>query len=154
VLPPVELRATPRSRSEPVAAQAASVPDELPSGDPNDLATHILPSDPEPTMAEVIEALHEVGIHDGLGAFSPPGTSPLLVGLVVPDDFVLPEGYVRHHQVSDAGEPIDPILMFSPDYVFHDAAGQPIALPADRVVPPELAPPGFPLHQVALPPDR
>ena len=102
-------------------------------------------------MAEVIEALHDAGIHDGVGAFNPPGTSPPLQGLVVPEDFELPEGYVRHHQVTDEGEPIEPILMFSPDFEFYDESGSRIELPPDRVVPPELAPPGMPLVQVQIP---
>ena len=32
-----------------------------------------------------------------------------------------------------------------------DARGKPIAMPADRVVPPELAPPGLPLRRVRIP---
>jgi hypothetical protein len=124
---------------------------EMPSLDPDDIAAYIRPGDPEPTMAEVIDALNHVGIHDGLGAFSPPGTSPPLQGLAVPEDFALPEGYVRHHQVTDGGEPIEPILMFSPDYQFVDATGRPITLPENRVVQPELAPPGLPIRPVEIP---
>ena len=33
-----------------------------------------------------------------------------------------------------------------------DADGRPIALPADRVVPPELAPPDLPIRRVRVPP--
>jgi hypothetical protein len=124
---------------------------ELPSQDPDDVSSYISPGDPVPTMADVIAALHDAGIHDGLGAFNPPGTSPPLQGLVVPEDFELPEGYVRHHQVTDEGEPIEPILMFSPDFEFYDESGSRIELPPDRVVPPELAPPGMPLVQVQIP---
>ncbi|MDQ3289113.1 MAG: hypothetical protein M3Q42_12835 [Pseudomonadota bacterium] len=129
----------------------AEVPNELRSLDPTDLAAHVRPGDPEPTAAEVIEALRHAGIHSGIAAFNPPGTSPPLPGLAAPEDIELPEGYVRHHQVTDGGEPIEPILMFSPDYDFHDAQGRPIALPENRVVPPELAPPGFPIRQVEIP---
>jgi hypothetical protein len=32
-----------------------------------------------------------------------------------------------------------------------DAAGQPIAIPKDRVVPPELAPPGMPVRRIKIP---
>ena len=135
--------------SEPL--EATQGPDDMPSTDPNDLASHFAPGDPEPTAAEVIEALQASGDHTGLGAFNPPGTSPPLAGLAVPEDFVLPEGYVRHHQVTDEGEPIEPILMFSPDYVFRDSAGNEIAIPDDRVVPPELAPPGLPIRPIAIP---
>lgn len=149
---------TPRSIA-PTARRVAPAPAfedsaeayAMPSLDPDDIAAYIRPGDPEPTMAEVIDALNHVGIHDGLGAFSPPGTSPPLQGLAVPEDFALPEGYVRHHQVTDGGEPIEPILMLSPDYQFVDAAGRPITLPENRVVPPELAPPGLPIRPVEIP---
>lgn len=124
---------------------------EWTSGDPNDLASWFQPGDPEPTMREVIETLHELGIRTGLAAFNPPGTSPPLIGLAVPADFELPPGYVRHHQVTDDGMPIEPILMFAPDVVWRDAEGRPIPLPEDRVVPPELAPPGLPIRRVTIP---
>ncbi|GAB3550158.1 hypothetical protein GCM10027343_32890 [Noviherbaspirillum agri] len=105
----------------------------------------------KPTMPEVIERLHEAGIYTGLGAFNPPGTSPPLVGIAVPEDFELPPGYVRHHQTTDDGQPIEPILMYSPDVQFVDAANQPIALPKDRVVLPEHAPPGLPIRRITIP---
>lgn len=144
---------TPPRRSPELAPVASSpMVDELPSLDPDDIAAYISPADGEPTMAEVIDGLRHAGIHDGLAAFNPPGTSPPLHGIAVPNDFVLPEGYVRHHQVTDDGEPIEPVLMFSPDYTFYDEAGQPIALPDDRVVPPELAPPGLPIRPIEIPP--
>ena len=144
--------APPARRNAPAPAfEDSTEAYEMPSLDADDIAAYIRPGDPEPTMAEVIDALNHVGIHDGLGAFSPPGTSPPLQGLAVPEDFALPEGYVRHHQVTDGGEPIEPILMFSPDYQFVDAAGRPIALPDNRVVPPELAPPGLPIRPVEIP---
>lgn len=108
-------------------------------------------NDERPTMAEVIDRLHQAGVYTGLGAFLPPGTRPPLVGLSVPEDFVLPEGYVRHYQATDDGQRIEPILMFSPDYRFFDAAHRPIAIPKDRVVPPELAPPGLPIRRIVIP---
>ncbi|QDH71149.1 hypothetical protein [Marilutibacter alkalisoli] len=126
-------------------------PVDLPSRDRDDIAAWIRPGDPEPTVAEVIDALHHVGIRSGIAAFNPPGTSPPLEGLAVPEDYELPEGYVRHHQVTDEGEPIEAILMFSPDYTFHDDQGRPIQVPENRVVPPELAPPGLPLRRVRIP---
>lgn len=119
-----------------------------------DLAEVIPPGAPEPSMGEVIEGLRAAGIRSGLAAFNPPGTSPPLVGLAVPPEFPLPEGYVRHHQVTDDGQDIEPILMFHPDYQFVDAAGRTVSLPPDRVVPPHLAPPGLPLRQVRIPPPR
>ncbi len=144
--PPVPRRvAAPRPLPDPPD------PPEEPASDPNDLASYFSPGDEEPTMAEIIDGLRHAGITTGLAAFNPPGTSPPLEGIAVPDDFALPEGYVRHHQVTDDGEPIEPILMFSPDYVFHDDQGRPIDLPADRVVPPELAPPGLPIRPVLIP---
>jgi hypothetical protein len=89
----------------------------------------------------------------GIGLFPPPGTDPPKVGLVVPDDFPLPEGYVRHYQVTDDGQPLPAILMFHPDYVWMDDAGNPVEVP-DGVVPPELAPEGMPLETVDIPEPR
>jgi hypothetical protein len=102
-------------------------------------------------MAQVIDKLHERGIHTGLGAFSPPGTSPPLVGLAVPENFVLPKGYVRHQQATDDGQRIEAILMFAPDFQLLDANGQPVAMPKNGVVPPELAPQGMPLRRIVIP---
>jgi hypothetical protein len=84
-----------------------------------------------------------VGGPSGIGVFPPPGTDPPKAGIVVPEDFELPEGYVRHYQATDDGELLPPILMFHPDYEFFDPNGQPIELPPDLIVPPELAPPGL-----------
>ena len=122
-----------------------------PNGDLSpDLADYVNEGE-RPTMAEVIDRLHQSGVYTGLGAFSPPGTRPALVGLAVPEDFVLPEGYVRHHQATDDGQRIEPILMFAPDYQFVDAANRPLAIPKNRVVPPELAPPGLPVRRIVIP---
>ena len=123
----------------------------LPGDDRNDIAAYFHPGDPEPTGAELITALNEAGVHTGIAAFNPPGTSPPLEGLAVPEDFELPEGYVRHHQATDDGEVIEPILMFAPDFELTDANGQPVDLPDNRVVTAELAPPGLPLRQVRIP---
>jgi hypothetical protein len=127
-----------------IAARAAQ--------DPNDLARYTTPGQPAPSMGEVIARLHDAGVHEGLGAFNPPGTSPPLVGLAVPEDFPLPPGYVRHHQTTDDGQRIEAMLMFSPDYEFFDSHGQPLAIPENRVVPPELAPPGLPIRSIVIPP--
>lgn len=136
--------AVPRRVLTPGPAQAGD-------GDGQDLAAFIPPGE-EPTMAEVIDELHKAGIHTGLGAFNPPGTSPPLVGLAVPEDFPLPEGYVRHFQATDDGQRIEPILMFSPDFEFFDAAGRRIPIPANRVVPPNMAPPGLAVRLIEIPP--
>jgi hypothetical protein len=87
----------------------------------------------------------------GLALFPAPGTKPVRRGIVVPEDFPLPDGYVRHYQTTDDGEMLPPILMFAPDYVPRDANGNPLPMPPDRVVPPELAPPGLPTKQLDVP---
>ena len=120
--------------------------------EPPDDLSHFVPQGEAPSMAVVIAKLHEAGIHTGLGAFPPPGTSPPMLGLAVPEDFVLPRGYVRHYQATDDGQRIAPILMFSPDYSFYDPAGHRIEIPRDRVVPVELAPPGLPIRLIDIPP--
>ena len=134
---PVAIAPTPRQRD--------------PDGDQTpDLADYVYAGE-QPAMADVIDRLHMAGVHTGLGAFSPPGTRPALVGIAVPEDFVLPEGYVRHYQATDDGQRIEPILMFAPDHEFVDASGRPITVPKDRVVPPELALPGMPIRRIVIP---
>ena len=93
----------------------------------------------------------------GIRAFPPMGSKPVKRGLIVPDDFELPPGYVRHFQSTDDGERLPAILMFSPDYEWVDAQGRRVDVPADRIVPPELAPPGLAIRMLeapASPPDR
>lgn len=137
------------------AAQASSSSQQprAPEGDADptrDLKSYVARGE-KPTMPEVIERLHERGVYSGLGAFSPPGTRPPMVGLAVPENFELPPGYVRHHQATDDGQRIEAILMFAPDFQLYDSAHQPIAMPKDRVVPPELAPPGLPIRRIVIP---
>jgi hypothetical protein len=88
----------------------------------------------------------------GIAVFPAPGTDPPKAGLVVPDGFELPPGYVRHYQTTDDGKQLPPILMFHPDFHPVDEHGEPIPLPEDRVVPPELAPPGMPRDVLEVPP--
>lgn len=148
---PAWLAAFPGMSSEPEQAPARA-----PEGDADptrDLKSYV-PRGENPTMPEVIARLHERGIFSGLGAFAPPGTRPPLVGLAVPEDFDLPKGYVRHHQVTDDGQTIEAILMFAPDFQPVDANNQPVAMPKDRVVPPELAPPGLPRRRITIPAPR
>lgn len=122
-----------------------------PNGDQTpDLADYINEGE-RPTMAEVIQRLHAAGVHTGLGAFNPPGTRPPLIGLAVPDGFELPPGYVRHHQATDDGQRIEPMLMFSPDAQTVVINGRSVAVPADRIVTPELAPPGLPIRRIVVP---
>ncbi len=154
----------------PAAASAASAPDTAvvlgastppaapriprlrdPNGDQTPDISDYINAGEKPTMTEVIDRLHQAGVHTGLGAFSPPGTKPPLLGLAVPEDFTLPPGYVRHYQATDDGQRIEPILMFAPDYQAHTADGQPVAMPANRVVPPEFAPPGLPIRRIVVP---
>ncbi|HEU4407028.1 MAG TPA: hypothetical protein VFS43_17300 [Polyangiaceae bacterium] len=90
---------------------------------------------------------------EGIHAFPPPGTKRIKAGLVVPEGFELPPGYMRHYQATDKGEMLQAILMFHPDYQPVDASGRPVPLPPDRVVPPELAPPGLALETLAVPAD-
>lgn len=131
-----------------LTAQPAKLPPS--SNDPNDLSYYVAPGQ-TPKMEEVIERLHAAGIHSGLGAFNPPGTSPPMIGLAVPDDYVLPEGYVRHFQATDDGQRIEPILMYSPDFAFFDSNGQPIVIPENRVVPGNMAPPGLVIRPIQIP---
>jgi hypothetical protein len=139
------------SASAPVAAMPRIPRLRDPDGDQTPDISDYINQGEVPSMKEVIERLHQAGVHSGLGAFQPPGTRPPLVGLAVPEDFVLPEGYVRHYQATDDGQRIEPILMFSPDHPFFDAAGRPIVIPENRVVPPELAPPGLPIRRIVIP---
>lgn len=133
-----------------VSAQPNGPGDRTP--DMADALSGIVRPGEEPSGAEVIAELNKAGIHTGIGAFPPPGTSPPLVGLAVPDDYALPEGYVRHFQATDDGQRIEPILMFSPDYQFFDASGKPIRIPENRVVPPGMAPDGLTARPITIPP--
>jgi hypothetical protein len=88
----------------------------------------------------------------GMALFPPLGTQPLKQGIVVPEGYELPPGYVRHYQVTDAGEQLRAILMFSPDYEWVDDRGEIVPLPPDRIVPPDMAPEGMPVERLELPP--
>ena len=100
---------------------------------------------------DVINGMRAAGETRGLAAIPPPGTNPVKTGVVVPKDFELPEGYVRHYQTTDDGKRLEPILMFSPDYEFLDDQGKPLALPKDGIVPPEMVPPGMPVRKLEIP---
>ena len=139
----------------PLPKEHPMAPDTRPThegdNDPTPDLSSYVPRGAKPTMNEVIARLHEAGVETGLGAFNPPGTRPPVVGLAVPENFVLPEGYVRHHQATDDGQRIEAILMFAPDRPIFDANHQPIAVPANRVVPPEQAPAGLPIRKIVIP---
>ncbi|RSZ60568.1 hypothetical protein HF313_19825 [Massilia atriviolacea] len=153
VAPPPAPADRPLAGTAPVPAPAPAAPAPQGEGDADptrDLSSYVARGE-NPSMAQVIERLHQQGVHSGLGAFTPPGTSPPLVGLAVPEDFALPKGYVRHHQATDDGQRIEAILMFAPDFQLFDANNKPIEMPKNLVVPPELAPPGMPIRRIAIP---
>lgn len=87
----------------------------------------------------------------GIWAFPPAGTKPALPGIVVPDDFELPPGYVRHYQSTDDGQALQPILMYHPDHAPSGEDGRPLQDPEDLVVPPEDAPAGIPVVILDVP---
>lgn len=91
------------------------------------------------------------GEKTGMALFPPHGTKPIKIGIVVPEDFEVPEGYVRHYQATEDGELLPAILMFHPDYQWVDDEGNVVELPADRVVPADMAPPGLAIELLELP---
>ena len=110
------------------------------------------PAKPDGQREVFIDQIDRTGVaKEGIHAFNLPGTKPIQGGLLVPEGYVLPPGYVRHFQTTDDGEPVPPILKFHPDHRPVDASGNPIPLPADGVVPPELAPPDMPLQALDPP---
>jgi hypothetical protein len=111
-------------------AQVAAVPDEVLEQLPEGLYEMPKPGEPP----------------SGMMVFPPPGTDPPKKGILVPEDFELPPGYVRHYQATDDGERLPAILMFSQDGPPLDANGQPMKVPENLVVPPEMAPPGMPIQ--------
>lgn len=152
---PAPVPATPEA--DPVRlAQGTPAPSPTPSR-PAPKATprpQNVPAQPssEPALQEepVPQDAAPAGPAEGINLYRQ-GTSPLKQGIIVPEDFELPQGYVRHYQSTDNGEGIKPILMFHPDYKPVDSKGVPVELPANRVVPPELAPAGMPIEILELP---
>jgi hypothetical protein len=132
----------------PLPPRVPAVPD-APAVPPNAAAADSAAAD-EPRPHEPMFGGAASGEPSGVALFPPPGTKPIKRGLVVPDDFDLPPGYVRHYQATDDGERVPAILMFHPDYHPVDEHGDPIALPADRIVPPDMAPPGMPIEMLEL----
>lgn len=146
--------ATPAGRSIPRLRDPAG--EQTP-----DLADFVNPGE-VPTMAEVIDRLRAAGVTGGLAAFNPPGTRPALAGIAAPEGTELPPGYVRHHQFTDDGRRLEPILLFAPDHPLVVAAvqaagagsdGAPVSLQArDLMVPAELVPAGLPARRIVVPP--
>jgi hypothetical protein len=124
---PVAPAARPRSASPAPASPPETVPPVQPSAPPGEGPS-------------------------GLAVFPPPGTKKLKRGIIVPEGYQLPPGYVRHYQTTDDGQRLPAILMFHPDHTPRGIDGQPIPIPPDRIVPPELAPRGMPV-QVLVPPE-
>lgn len=133
-----------RARSNP---DAQGVPDPAPNAE----ATGDEPAQLESFARDLIQKLRAAGETGGIAVFPPPGTNPVKTGIIVPETFELPEGYVRYYQVTDDGRRLEPILMFSPDYEFLGDDGEPIALPEDGIVPPDMAPSGLPVRMLEIP---
>jgi hypothetical protein len=124
-----------RPSPPPVSVPATEAPPEA-APEPEDFASALVD---EP-----------MGEKTGLALFVP-GTKPIKKGIVVPEGFEVPPGYMRHYQTTDDGQMLQPILMFHPDYKPVDEEGQPIPLPESRMVPPEMAPPGIPIQLLDVP---
>ncbi len=147
----------PAGRSRPASAARLAAPaapiqnaDLTPRGEEGDVPGDVEPSDAAaPAAPNEADAASEE--RTGIALFPPPGTEPIKSGVVVPEDFELPPGYVRHYQATDDGHRVPAILMFHPDYAPVDDHGAPIPLPADRIVPPEMAPAGMPVQMLEVP---
>ncbi|XXF80910.1 hypothetical protein P2318_14450 [Myxococcaceae bacterium GXIMD 01537] len=126
----------PRPSRPPVAATVAAVASPVEEDVPE-----------EDDAAPSEEPMEE---KTGLQLFVP-GTKPIKKGIVVPEGFELPPGYLRHYQTTDSGKMLKPILLFHPDYKPLDAQGQPVPLPESRVVPEDMAPPGMPIQMLDVP---
>jgi hypothetical protein len=87
----------------------------------------------------------------GIYAFPAPGTKRIKVGVIVPEGFELPPGYVRHYQATDRGEMLPAILMYNPREPPVDARGRPVDIPEDHIVPADRAPPGLPIEMLRVP---
>jgi hypothetical protein len=104
-----------------------------------------------PAVAASSEAEEELEAGPSGMQLYPPNVKPIRRGLVVPDGFELPPGYVRHFQANEDGTLLQPILTYHPDFQPVDQAGRPLPMPEGRVVPPELAPEGFPTERLVVP---
>jgi hypothetical protein len=138
----------PRASAPP---RTSTRPEARPQGQP--VAQQVPSTSPQPESQQepaVTQDTEPSGPAEGIGLYRP-GTKPLKQGIIVPENFELPPGYMRHYQTTDDGQMQKPILTFHPDYKPVDSNGQPIELPANRVVPPEMAPPGMPIDILELP---
>ena len=159
VAAPHQPSARPPVARRPDRPQRAVVPADHPAAEPpavqEDAVAPAPTKEPQPEEdAAAEEAPMFAGTGqpgEGIAVFPPPGTKPIKRGILVPEDFDLPPGYVRHYQATDDGQRVPAILMFHPDYHPVDEHGAPIALPEDRVVPPDMAPPGMPVEMLQVP---
>jgi hypothetical protein len=151
---------SPEARVAPALPATASARPPARAAHPRRIARADAPAPPAAKPASPPRAQPEIRYEDipfppgertGIGLFPPPGTKPIKRGIVVPDDFTLPEGYVRHYQTTDDGEQLGPVLMFHPDFEWVDEQGAKIALPEDRLVPADMAPPGLPIRILEIP---
>jgi hypothetical protein len=140
--PDVQARTQPAAPPAPAADRPKVVPRRKQSADPAKPAEG---EDPDATFT-----LPKPGERTGIAVFPPPGTKPVKRGIIVPEDFELPPGYVRHYQTTDDGKQLPAVLMFHPDFEFVDERGTPVPLPEDRIVPPEMAPPGMPIQMLEV----
>jgi hypothetical protein len=143
----VHVDRAPRTANDAPAKGQANEPGQRANDDPETVQQRQI----EDVARSMIDAAKQAGETGGVAAFPSPGTDPIKMGLVVPDDFELPDGYIRHYQTTDDGRRLEPILMFSPDYDFVDENGQPVPLPESGIVPPEMAPPGMPIRTLEMP---
>ncbi len=141
------LQQQPEDRPAPQAAAPRPEPVEA-GGEPAAAADESLAA--EAADEEAVPA-NQGDQPTGIAVFPPPGTKPIKRGIVVPEGIELPPGYIRHYQTTDDGRQLPPILMFHPDYHPVDENGDPIPLPEDRVVPPDMAPPGMPTETLQVP---
>lgn len=144
----------PRRAGPPPAPPAAAVAAQ-PDADDEPGRAELDPDTVEAYLAAAQAAAREAQAQgkalEGIWAMPPHGTKPLLEGIVVPDDFELPPGYVRHYQSTDDGRPLPPILMYDPDRVMLDEDGQPVNDDTARVVPASEAPAGLPVELLEIP---
>jgi hypothetical protein len=108
----------------------------------------VAPPESESEEPQPVEVEEEEPPAEGIYAFPRPGTKKIRVGIIVPEGFELPPGYVRHYQTTDGGEMLPAILMFHP---IHPPADLRVPVPEDRIVPAELVPPGLAVELLEVP---
>lgn len=149
--PTGKLPAASASNVDTTNDESAGVPDDKTPSKAE--IRHVEPSSNDAIPAE--EASGNTDIpdeeHSGIYVFPPAGTNPPKPGIIVPEGYTLPPGYVRYYQTTDDGRQLPAILMFHPDSEVVDENGVPITNPEDRVVPPEKAPPDLPIQILKIP---